>query len=139
MKLSSKTRFALRILLHITSESRKNKLSQGRDIAKRQGINEPYLEQIMMVLKKNSLVSTVRGRNGGYKLARQATAITLREIIVSFEGNYEPSPDSTVSPEARAAERIWDELTSSFLQTAEDLTLAHISDNLLNDAPDYVI
>ena len=81
----------------------------------------------------------VRGRNGGYKLARQSTAITLKEVITSFEGTFEPSPEAAVSPEARVAERVWDSLTDTFLCAAEEMTLATIVDNLLNDAPDYVI
>jgi len=139
MKLSSKARFSLRILLHVAGESRCGRLSQGRDIADKQGINEPYLEQIMIVLKKRGLITTVRGRNGGYKLSRPADQITVRDVIESFETTPVASADATPSPEAEASEKIWSDLLGSFLESAGSLSLTQILDTQLREYPDFVI
>ena len=139
MKISSKARFSLRIMLHVAGQSRCNRLSQGRDIAAKQGINEPYLEQIMIVLKKRGLITTVRGRNGGYQLARPADQVTIGDLIESFESAPASGIDANLSPEADASERIWAELLGNFLKAAEALTLAEILDSQLKEFPDFVI
>ena len=86
MNLSSKTRNGLRILLHVAQEAHCGRLAQGKDIALKQRINEPYLEQIMLSLKVAGLVRTVRGRNGGYTLACAPETISLLDIIQVCEG-----------------------------------------------------
>lgn len=139
MKISSKARFSLRILLYVAGESRCNRLSQGRDIAAKQGINEPYLEQIMIVLKKRGLITTVRGRNGGYQLSRPADQVTVRDLIESFETVPPSGVEPGLSPEAEAAERIWGDLLGDFLEAAQALTLAEILDSHLKEFPDFVI
>jgi len=57
---------------------------QARQIAERQGIPKQYLDQLMMDLKKAGLVLSLRGRQGGYQLARPANTITLWEAIATF-------------------------------------------------------
>jgi Rrf2 family iron-sulfur cluster assembly transcriptional regulator len=53
------------------------------DIALRQGISISYLEQIFHKLKRNTIVESVRGSNGGYHLCRPASAITVADVILS--------------------------------------------------------
>jgi len=62
------------------------KLMQIREIAAMTQISHGYLEQILATLKKHSLVVSVRGTNGGYRLAKKAEEITLLEIIEAQEG-----------------------------------------------------
>ncbi len=59
---------------------------QAVQIADRQGIPKQYLDQLMLMLRKAGLVESVRGRQGGYKLARPAATITLLDVIVALEG-----------------------------------------------------
>ena len=70
MKLSTKSRYGLRVLLQIAMDSEKSKVVSGREISRKQEISEPYLEQIMIPLKNAGIVSTVRGCRGGYRLKR---------------------------------------------------------------------
>lgn len=57
-----------------------------KDIAERQNISEKYLSKLIMPLKGAKLVNSARGSHGGYVLARNPSAITLREIVEVMEG-----------------------------------------------------
>jgi len=72
--------------MYALSNSPHAKLMQIKEIAAVTQISHGYLEQILATLKKSSLVISVRGTNGGYKLAREASEINVLEIIESLEG-----------------------------------------------------
>lgn len=57
-----------------------------RDLAERTGLPQPYLEQILLILKGVGLVRSKRGVGGGYVLARDAEDITLAEIVAAVDG-----------------------------------------------------
>src|SRR4029079_314779 len=58
----------------------------SHEIAKRQGIPEPYLRQILALLSKDRLIQSNRGPQGGHVLGRPASQISLRDILVTLEG-----------------------------------------------------
>ena len=90
MKLSTRTRYGVRILVQIALENMDGgKLARGRTIAEKQGITEPYLEQIMIPLKRAGIVGTIRGCNGGYELRKDPSEITILELIELFDGKIE--------------------------------------------------
>ncbi len=70
------------------------KLMQIKEIAAITQISHGYLEQILATLKKNSLVISIRGANGGYKLACEASEINVLEIIESVEGKLFVPPQN---------------------------------------------
>lgn len=72
--------------MHTLYNSPNAKLMQIKEISAMTQISHGYLEQILATLKKNSLVVSIRGVNGGYKLARDAQEITTLEIIEAVEG-----------------------------------------------------
>jgi len=61
-----------------------------KEMARRQGISERYLEQILLALKKAGLVSSSAGVGGGYILARDPGSVTVRQIVESLEGSLVP-------------------------------------------------
>lgn len=67
MKISTKGRYALRLMIDLAENSSGNPVSL-KDVAKRQGISDKYLEQIISVLNKAGYVRSVRGAQGGYLL-----------------------------------------------------------------------
>ena len=71
MKLSTKGRYGLRALLDLALHNEEEAVSL-QSIAERQNISMGYLEQLMRLLKKEGLVTSVRGAGGGYHLAREA-------------------------------------------------------------------
>jgi Rrf2 family cysteine metabolism transcriptional repressor len=85
MKLSTRTRYAMRALIELAENSGKGPL-QLKIIAKRQDISIKYLEQLMAVLKSAGLVRSVRGSKGGYALTRAPEQIKLSDAFHYLEG-----------------------------------------------------
>jgi Rrf2 family protein len=63
--------------------------AQISDIAKSQKIPIRFLEQILLLLKRRGLVSSVRGKEGGYSLVRHPSEVSVLEIIEALEGQVE--------------------------------------------------
>ena len=84
MKLSSKGRYAVMALADIAKFEPHNPISL-RDISLRQGISLVYLEQLFLKLKKNNIVVSVRGKNGGYILNKKAADIKISEVFLAVE------------------------------------------------------
>ena len=84
MKLTTKGRYAVMALADIANFDRQNPVSL-RDISLRQNISLVYLEQIFSKLKKNNIVKSVRGTNGGYILTRDPEQIKLSNIFSAVD------------------------------------------------------
>jgi Rrf2 family protein len=89
LKVSTKSTYALRALLQLARESAENPVRLA-GLAKKQAIPLPFLEQIFSQLRRAGLVISVRGPQGGYKLARKPDDISLGDIVVALEGPMEP-------------------------------------------------
>ena len=84
MKLSSKGRYAVMALADLAKFNPGQPVSL-RDISLRQGISLDYLEQLFLKLKKNNIVNSVRGINGGYILSKEASNIKILDIFNAVE------------------------------------------------------
>jgi len=84
MKLTSKGRYAVMALADIANFDKQNPVSL-RDISLRQNISLVYLEQIFSKLKKNNIVKSIRGTNGGYILTRDPGQIKLSNIFSAVD------------------------------------------------------
>jgi len=80
--------------MYALSNSPNAKLMAIKEIAAMTQISHGYLEQILATLKKSSLVVSIRGVNGGYKLSRDAQEITALEIIEAVEGKLFCTPQN---------------------------------------------
>ena len=92
--LSTKGIYAV-AAMYALSNSPNAKLMQIKEIAAITQISHGYLEQILATLKKNTLVTSIRGAGGGYKLALDASEINVLEIIESVEGKLFVPPQNT--------------------------------------------
>ena len=84
MKLTSKGRYAVMALADLAKFNSANPVSL-RDISLRQGISLDYLEQIFSKLKKNDIVKSIRGTNGGYILTTNPEQIKLSNIFSAVQ------------------------------------------------------
>ena len=84
MKLSSKGRYAVMALADLAKFDPNEPVSL-RDISLRQGISLVYLEQLFLKLKKNKIVTSVRGKKGGYTLNKNASEINISEVLSAVE------------------------------------------------------
>lgn len=89
MKISTKGRYALRMLLDL-AEHGIDGFVPLKDIAQRQGISKKYLEQIVPILNKSDILKTNRGFQGGYMLAKSPDKYTVGEILRLTEGSLSP-------------------------------------------------
>ena len=85
MKITAKSRYALRILLDLAANGGE-KPRTIRDIAASQGISEKFISRIAVPLRRAGLVATERGVNGGLRLARFPAKITLLDIVEATDG-----------------------------------------------------
>ena len=84
MKLTTKGRYAVTAMLDLALHQGKGPITLS-DIAQRQGISLSYLEQLFSRLRKEHLVSSVRGPGGGYSLARDAGEIFVAQVITAVD------------------------------------------------------
>lgn len=80
MRLTTKGRYAVTAMLDLALNAKQAPVSLA-DISERQGISLSYLEQLFAKLRRNELVSSVRGPGGGYQLARGAAEIQIVQVI----------------------------------------------------------
>lgn len=85
MKISTRGRYALRLLIDITLQKKDTYVSL-KDISERQSISVKYLEQITSSLFKAGILVSSRGPTGGYKLSRDPKSISVYEILKASEG-----------------------------------------------------
>jgi len=86
MKLTTKGRYAVTAMMDLALHAKIDRVTLV-DIAERQSISLPYLEQLFASLRKAGLVNAVRGPKGGYSLAKSDKVISLADILVAVNEN----------------------------------------------------
>ena len=130
MKVSTRGRYGLRALVDMTIHSNNAPVSLVQ-VANRQKISLNYLEQVFGTLRKAGIVVSVKGA-GGYKLARDAESITVKEVLEALEGTFSiidriPGEEQDAVQEA-IEKLVWsriDETVNTFL---EQKTLKMLAD-----------
>ena len=89
MKISTKGRYALRLMMDLAENNNGSPISL-KDVAKRQDISDKYLEQIISILNKAGYVRSVRGAQGGYMLKMEQQNYTVGMILRQTEGSLAP-------------------------------------------------
>lgn len=89
MKISTKGRYALRMLLDLAEHQNGGYIAL-KDIAERQNISKKYLEQIIPIFNKSGTLRANRGSQGGYQLAKSPDKYTVGEILRLTEGSLSP-------------------------------------------------
>lgn len=90
MMVSTKGRYALRLMIDIAKQGEVGSLVTMRQAAEREGLSVKYLEQLGGALVKADVLKSVRGVSGGYLLARPADEITVGDILRATEGSSAP-------------------------------------------------
>ena len=89
MKISTKGRYALRVMIDLAVNEKGDYVSL-KDISNRQEVSLKYLEQIMAMLNKAGYVKSTRGNNGGYRLAKSPEEYKVGDILRKTEGDLAP-------------------------------------------------
>ena len=131
MKLSTKGRYALRLMLDMALNNTGNPI-RIKDIAARQNISDKYLEQIVSVLNKAGFVKSIRGPQGGYKLTKRPEQYTVGMILRLTEGSL--APVSCLDDEVNMCDRqeecvtliLWRKLDDAIKSVIDNVTLADL-------------
>ena len=89
MMVSTKGRYALIVMMDLASSKGDGYVSLS-DVAERQSLSMKYLENVVSILNKGGLLSSLRGKNGGYRLAKAPEDYTINEILNLTEGSLAP-------------------------------------------------
>lgn len=126
VKLSTKIRYGLRAMLDLTFQYGAGATAM-REIARRQHISEPYLEQIVTAFRKAGLINSIRGVQGGYQLAKNPTEISLAVIIEALEGPLLPAATAgPEDPEDAAINEVWQKVNAVAYHSLLQMTLADL-------------
>lgn len=99
MKISTKGRYALRMLLDLAVNQNDGYIAL-KEVAARQGISKKYLEQIVIALNPTGILASNRGFQGGYRLARDPQDITVLEVLEATEDSMAPVVCLRTNPNA---------------------------------------
>jgi Rrf2 family protein len=144
MQLSTKSRYGTRAMIEIARRC-KNGPVKRKDISKIQGISNTYLENILICLKTNNLIRTVRGAKGGFVLDKTPSAINLLQIVTSLEGTMSPVEcleNNFICEKTGycATRKAWGKLYEAQKNTLKKITLQDLIDmESPENADDYVI
>lgn len=144
MKISTKGRYALRMMLDLAQYQGEGYVSLN-EIAERQHISKKYLEQIVPLLNKASVLKTVRGYQGGYRLAKPTREITLGDVLRATEGSLSPVAcleyDDNDCPYNQTCMTlpVWQGLKDAISNYVDNITLQDIIDNYSASAVDQYI
>lgn len=132
MKISTKGRYALRLMLDLALNNT-GEYIKIKNISERQEISEKYLEQIVTVLSKAGYVKSVRGAQGGYKLAYPPEKYTVGMILRLTEGSLAPVACLEDETECNRIDEcitieVWKKLDTAIKDVVDNITLANLVD-----------
>lgn len=141
MKLSTKGRYAMVALVDIAMHSGGTLVTLG-DIARRQDISLPYLEQLFVKLRRGNLVQSVRGPGGGYRLARTASEIRVVDVLAAVDETVDAmhkgagaSGGSSGSKAQSMTNRLWEGLSAHVYVYLHQTRLSDVIENELAPCP----
>ncbi len=138
MRLSARSDYGVRAIIDLAE-----RIGQGpvpsEAIARRQGISDTFLDQVLTLLRRAGIVNSTRGPRGGHVLARPPERVTMRAIIEAVEGDafLPPVPDgrgragapidgAAVAPAVRVQQEVWEEVRAAVHRILDATTVADL-------------
>ena len=149
LRLSRKTILALEAVLDVAYNARPDPV-QSKDITRRQGIPQRYLEQVMQQLVRKGILKGVRGPRGGYTLARERRKITVGDVVRvvdQLDAEAEADPISKSDLCERVIGPLWEETRAIVLEKLDAVTMEDLCrqarklkvEHGVRDTPDFTI
>lgn len=136
MMISTKGRYALRIMIDLAQHTEEGFISL-KSIAERQEVSMKYLEMIVAILNKAGILESRRGKDGGYKLIKPASAYTVGEIMDLTEGHL--APVACLGREDNQCNRADSCLTLPMWQQLDNMIDSYLSSISIQDILDGTI
>lgn len=132
MKISTRVRYGIKALSYIAEAGNEGKLVRIKEISDAENISVQYLEQILFKLKNENIIEGKRGPNGGYKLSKTPSEITLHSLytildeeskVIDCNENHQCTDDGCNTG------CIWSKLDSAMTKILEETTLEELLKN----------
>jgi len=144
MKLSTRSRYAARAIIEIAKQTGDKPITR-KSICESQEISSSYLENILIILKNQGIIKTIRGPRGGYVLAKEPEDITMFEIVKAFEGSISAvhcvdDPKNCLRYDKCPTKIVWETLMKSQRDVLNSFTIKDLIE--LQDkekSPEYLI
>jgi len=131
MGFTLKSEYALRMLIVLSKSYDEGKILSVNKILEKTGNSVPgeFAEKILATLRRRGIISTVRGRKGGYRLARPPEQITLADVIYSLEKPFIIFKDKNMCPEniKCVVEKVWNKVKEEVDRTLKSMNLRDLS------------
>ena len=135
MRVSAKGEYAIRALLDLAVHHGEG-LVPIQEVARRQGIPQRYLEQVLLVLKRAGFLDSKRGATGGYQLVRAPAAITVGEVLRAVEGRVTGlevagrPPGTSGAPVSSDLAPLWREIAGAVAKVVDRITFGDLAEQV---------
>ena len=131
MRVSTKGDYGIRALVELAQHCGEGPV-QSAEIARRQCIPEPYLDQLLTTLRRAGFIRSVRGPQGGHALVREPAQIRLADVIEALEGSLSPIAcldDATCTKPGVCAQReVWERVRRATHDILCGVTIADLAE-----------
>ena len=131
MRVSTKGDYGVRALIELAHHFGQGPL-QSAEIAARQSIPEPYLDQLLTTLRRAGFIRSVRGPQGGHALIREPENLKLSEVIAVLEGSLSPiacldEPDGCGKPGFCPQREVWEAVRDATRKILDDVSIGDLA------------
>jgi Rrf2 family iron-sulfur cluster assembly transcriptional regulator len=134
MNITSKSRYALKIMMDLAAcaaPGDHDGVTHRAVIATRQGIPLDYMDHVLSRLREAGLIASVRGRGGGYRLARQPAEVSVWEIFMAVEDSFQPvqcleGEHNCVVEHLCSSRDAWADISSAIRHSLSGIILAEL-------------
>jgi Rrf2 family protein len=135
MRISAKGEYAIRAMLDLALSYREGRraLVPIQDVARRQGIPQRYLEQVLLLLKRAGFLASKRGSAGGYHLVRPPSEVSVGDVLRVVEGSLAPvevagRPPRDRREAGRDLAQLWQEVADAVAGVIDRTTFEELAD-----------
>lgn len=141
MKLNTQGRYALIALVDLARRGHKERVSLS-DIASKQNISLPYLEQLFLKLRKAGIVKSFRGSTGGYVMSHEPEFLRITDILKAVDQDLDLAAENKriedkkgATKEENLASKMWEQLSANMYVFLHQMRLSDIANDQLNPCP----
>jgi Rrf2 family protein len=131
MRVSTKGDYGIRALVELAHRHGEGPV-QSAEIARRQCIPEPYLDQLLTTLRRAGFIRSVRGPQGGHALLRPPSEICLADVIEALEGSLSPiaclDEANCTKPGVCAQREVWEQVRRATQQILASVSIADLAE-----------
>jgi Rrf2 family cysteine metabolism transcriptional repressor len=139
VNLSVKSDYAARAVLSLARHYPADSVMRIADLAREQGVPQKYLPQILVELKGQGIVQSVRGKEGGYLLGRPPAEITLGDVLRAVHGRMFDTPALRAPKCPPELQRAWKRLDRALETAADAITFQQLLEETAEKEKMYYI